>query len=618
MLAEPAPDGPGLAWKPVNACIRLLPSVAGKAVFTVEALKSADGALHPVQRALVACHGSQCGFCTPGFAMSLFGLYKNAHRPSRAAVEDALSGNLCRCTGYRPIVDAAQAMYDIAPAGRSRLARPRSRRRRQSGRHAGRRSRSRANCGRWRSATRRRTRPRAAAGSRRARRTTSPPSCAAHPDARIVAGATDVGLWITKQQRDVGDIVYAGDAADLKRIVATPAHLRDRRRVHAGGRVRRARRALAGAARGVDAVRVGADPQQRHARRQRRQRIADRRFDARADRARRDASCSGAAARRASCRSRTSTSPTRRRRCSPASSSRDPRAARAPGNVLVRAYKISKRFEQDISSVFACFALTLDGARIVSARIGCGGVAATPRRATATEAALTGRAWDDATADAAARTLAAEFAPIDDMRATAAYRRAVLANLLRRFRLETGGGAPLTRVEQVAARRSDDVNAPHPPAATLDDAARRGGVGAPVAHDSAELHVSGEAHYTDDLPEPRDTLHVALGVSPVAHGRLDGLDLAAVRAAPGVVDVIAAADIPGVNDVGPIQHDDPIFAARRRRVRRAAGVRGGRDRRARRRAARRSSPASTSRRCRRSSRSTTRWRRSRSCCRRCT
>ena len=91
--------------------------------------------------------------------------------------------------------------------------------------------------------------------------------------------------------------------------------------------------------------------------------------------------------------------------------------------------------------------------------------------------------------------------------------------------------------------------------------ARRDGVGAPVAHDSAELHVCGEAHYTDDLPEPRDTLHMALGVSPVAHGRLDGLDLAAVRSAPGVVDVITAADVPGVNDVGPIQHDDPIFAA---------------------------------------------------------
>jgi xanthine dehydrogenase large subunit len=103
------------------------------------------------------------------------------------------------------------------------------------------------------------------------------------------------------------------------------------------------------------------------------------------------------------------------------------------------------------------------------------------------------------------------------------------------------------------------MNAPDSPAVV-----RRphpaGIVGARVAHDSAALHVAGEAQYTDDLPEPRDTLHVAVGVSPIAHARLRGLDLAAVRAAPGVVAVITAADIPGVNDVGPIQRDDPIFA----------------------------------------------------------
>jgi xanthine dehydrogenase large subunit len=99
------------------------------------------------------------------------------------------------------------------------------------------------------------------------------------------------------------------------------------------------------------------------------------------------------------------------------------------------------------------------------------------------------------------------------------------------------------------------MNAPHPPA--LDD---RETLGAPVPHDSATLHVAGEALYTDDLPEPRDTLHVAVGVSPIAHGRLRGLDLSDVMRASGVVTVVTAKDIPGVNDVGPIQHDDPIFA----------------------------------------------------------
>jgi xanthine dehydrogenase small subunit len=101
-------DGARLAWKPVNACIRLMPSLAGSAVFTVESLADADGALHPVQEAMREQHGSQCGFCTPGFVMSLFGLYKNACRPARVAFDDALSGNLCRCTGYVNIVKAYQ------------------------------------------------------------------------------------------------------------------------------------------------------------------------------------------------------------------------------------------------------------------------------------------------------------------------------------------------------------------------------------------------------------------------------------------------------------------------------------------------------------------------------
>jgi xanthine dehydrogenase small subunit len=109
-----------------------------------------------------------------------------------------------------------------------------------------------------------------------------------------------------------------------------------------------------------------------------------------------------------------------------------------------RAYKVSKRYDH-ISAVFACFALTLDGGRIASARIGCG-VSPHPTRP-ATEAVLAGQPWNDATVDAAVRTLANEFTPIDDMRASAAYRRAALANLMRRFRLETWHA--FNRVEQL-------------------------------------------------------------------------------------------------------------------------------------------------------------------------
>ena len=127
------------------------------------------------------------------------------------------------------------------------------------------------------------------------------------------------------------------------------------------------------------------------------------------------------------------------------------RVPRRRDNLVLRAYKVSKRYDQDISAVFACFALQVEDGRIASARIGCGGVAPVPRRATATEGVLTGNPWNEAAADAASREIAREFAPIDDMRASAAYRRAALGNLLRRFHLETSGARVLTRVESIEA-----------------------------------------------------------------------------------------------------------------------------------------------------------------------
>src|SRR2546427_1007511 len=107
-------QGDRLAMKTVNACVQFVPTLDGKALFTVEHLRQVDGTLHPVQEAMVACHGSQCGFCTPGFVMSLFGMYQNHVRHgepiTRELAQEELSGNLCRCTGYRPILDAAQTM----------------------------------------------------------------------------------------------------------------------------------------------------------------------------------------------------------------------------------------------------------------------------------------------------------------------------------------------------------------------------------------------------------------------------------------------------------------------------------------------------------------------------
>jgi xanthine dehydrogenase small subunit len=439
--------GERLAWTTANACLRLLPSVDGKAVFTVESLADA-GALHPAQQAMVDCHGSQCGFCTPGFVMSLFGLYKRAPRPSRDAACDALSGNLCRCTGYRPILDAAMRMYDLPPPGdwRAPGLLPDGSARPSDG--------ERALAQRLAALRRTRTYEYAAAGQRWIAPATAEAfaaACVAHPDATIVAGATDVGLWVTKAHRDLGTILYAGAAAELARIerdahglgIGAAATLEDAfaaldadfpelseawarfasPAIRAGGTLggNVANGSPIGDAMPV-LIALGATVELRRAGHERSLPLEEFYVGYR------KTALGGGEFVRAI------------------------RVPARPRALRLRAYKVGKRHDQDISAVFACFALRVDGGRIAGARIGCGGVAPVPARARRTEAALAGRPFVEATFAAAADELAQEFTPIDDMRASAAYRRTVLGNLLRRFWHETGAshGAPV-RVADVKA-----------------------------------------------------------------------------------------------------------------------------------------------------------------------
>jgi len=448
VLAGPAPGG-GLAWRPINACIRLLPTVDGLAVFTVESLKSADGALHPVQEAMVRDHASQCGFCTPGFVMSLFGLYKNAHVPRRDAVEDALSGNLCRCTGYRPILAAAQTMYalpaptdwrgpGIAVDGARRIS-----------------PEEEALAAELAALTRDATFEYEHAGQRfSAPRTVDAlAQCvAARPDARIVAGATDVGLWVTKQHRALGDLIYVGDVDGLDRI----AESGDALDIGAGA-------SLADAFAALDRewpelheawARFASVPIRNAATLGGNVANGSPIGDSMPALIALDASVvlrQGPALRTLRLEELyLAYQKTALAKGEFVAAIRVPR--RRVGTVL-RAYKLSRRHDQDISAVFACFRFDMDGARIVGARIGVGGVAATPKRAGATEAALAGRSWTEATARAAMAVLAREFSPITDMRASADYRRDALAALLLRCWHETGADAPRvpTRVCEVSA-----------------------------------------------------------------------------------------------------------------------------------------------------------------------
>ena len=189
----------GLALRSVNACLQFLPTLHGKALFTVEDLKAPGGALHPVQQAMVECHGSQCGFCTPGFVMSLWSACErhqaNGTRPSRQQLADELAGNLCRCTGYRPILDAGQRMFDLPPAPLD-----------TSPVVAALQSIDRSGSftqGRYHA-------PRTLAELAALREQ--------RPDARLLAGSTDIGLWVNKQFKDLGEIIYVGDVDELKRV----------------------------------------------------------------------------------------------------------------------------------------------------------------------------------------------------------------------------------------------------------------------------------------------------------------------------------------------------------------------------------------------------------------
>jgi xanthine dehydrogenase small subunit len=428
-----------LALKAVNACIQFLPTLDGKALFTVEDLRAADGALHPVQQAMVDCHGSQCGFCTPGFVMSMWALYENqradAGLPTRDEINAALSGNLCRCTGYRPIVDASQKMFDYAHYPRVTLDRE---------------AIARVLSGLQRPDTFEYSAPDTRGASFGSTTFRAPVSLdafarlhAEHSQARLLAGSTDVGLWVTKQFRDLGDILYIGNVAELKTVE------RDAQTMTIGAAVTLEDAYAALAADYPELAELWT------------------RF---ASRPIRNAGTLGGNVANGSPigdsmpallalgtqivlrhGAKTRTLPLdafylgyQKTALAAGEFVAALRVLRPAGNLRFRTYKVSKRYDQDISAVCAAFALHLDAhGAIREARIAFGGMAATPKRATQTEAVLNGAAWDESTARQAMNALVADYQPLTDMRASSAYRLKVARNLLWRFHLETRADAPL-------------------------------------------------------------------------------------------------------------------------------------------------------------------------------
>lgn len=423
-------DGSGrMYYRAVNACILFMPTLDGCQLLTVEHLKTADGRLHPAQQAMVECHGSQCGFCTPGFVMSLFALYLSEDRPSRQRINDVLAGNLCRCTGYQPIVNAASAMYDydwqdptLAKASET-VTRLTSMRRKDT--------------------------LELIHGDRRYFAPVDVAGLAAvmadYPDATLLAGGTDVGLWVTKRHMTLDTVIYLADVAELHGINETDEAIEigaavthsdamdvlarhfpdfgELLRRFASTLIRNSSTVGGNIANGSPIgdsmpvlIALGARLTLRGPDGAREMPIEDYYIDY------------GKQDRR------------------PGEFVERVRVPVLAANEQFRCYKISKRFDQDISAVCAAFKMRIEDGRVADIRTGFGGVAATPKRAVSTEAALQGQPWNEATASAAEGVLAAEFTPLTDMRASEQYRRLVTGRLLRKFYIETTQPGVRTRV----------------------------------------------------------------------------------------------------------------------------------------------------------------------------
>jgi len=378
----------------LNACILFLPQLQGKAVRTVEGIAAPDGTLHPVQQAMVDHHGSQCGFCTPGFVVSM----ATAHLSGRTDHDDVLAGNLCRCTGYAPIIRAAQSV-EASPVPDHMRDIP----------------------------------------LHLAEKTQIPAPVTsdaladwymAHPKGTLIAGATDVGLWVTKEFRDLGDVAFLNRCADLQQIEDQGDSLRigagvtmtdvlaavrdlhpsyaEMIRRYGSDQVRNAATIGGNIANGSPIgdnppalIAMGATLHLRRGEGRRDMALEDFFIDyGKQDRQQGEF----------------------------VEAVTIPKSAPA-----LRCYKLSKRFDQDISAVCGGFNITVEGGTITAARIAFGGMAGTPKRAASTEAALVGRPWSFETIEAAVAALKQDFTPLSDMRASASYRMEAAQGQLRRY-----------------------------------------------------------------------------------------------------------------------------------------------------------------------------------------
>jgi xanthine dehydrogenase molybdopterin binding subunit/xanthine dehydrogenase small subunit len=504
------------AYRAINSCLVPLPLMAGRDIVTVEG--AGCDRLHPVQKAMVENHGSQCGYCTPGFVMSMFEGYYRSDLETAAQLDEQLCGNLCRCTGYRAIRDA------MADAFAQRLAVDPFAEQLQN-------------------ATTKLTAVKYAQNGEAFLRPTSLKqlftAMAKHPEARLIAGATELGLDITKRYRKFPTLISVEAIPDLVKIRATPNEWQ----IGAAVTLTRIDEAL-----GREFPEI-ADMLHLFGSRQIRNRatmggnlvtaspIGDSAPVLLALQA--SVVLASAAGERAL--------PIddffvayRKTALGPGEILKSIVIPRLPKDVRTRRkfYKVSKRREMDISTVAGCFSLQLDEAETISnVRLAFGGVAAMPARARQTEKALLGKKWNEETLRQVLPILAGEFTPISDVRGSATYRQRLIADLLRKFFYDERVAPPKHPIERSLGERE--------PA---------------LPHESGHKHVTGEAIYVDDYTSGQAMLEVWPVCSPHAHARIVSRDASAARSMPGISAVLLAEDVPGLNDVGAVRHDEVLLA----------------------------------------------------------
>jgi xanthine dehydrogenase molybdopterin binding subunit/xanthine dehydrogenase small subunit len=522
-------------YRAINSCLVPLPLMAGRDIVTVEGVafethcshgalsscreqKRPDRAgrlqrLHPVQQAMVDNHGSQCGYCTPGFIMSMFeGFYRNDLKTS-AQLDEQLAGNLCRCTGYRAIRDAC------ADAFAPKMDADPFRKQLQNG------------AGKLKSVRY------ASNGENFLRPATLKELFAAmakHPEARLIAGATELGLDISKRFLKFPTLISVEAVPELNEIKSTKSDW------HIGAAVTLTR---------INEM-LGAEYPE----------IGDMLYLFGSRQIRNRATMGGnlvtaspigdSAPILLALDGRVILASAKGGRVLPIDEFfiAYRKTALQPGEILKtiviprivdsptsrrKFYKVSKRREMDISTVAGCFAIQLDkSGAISSARLAFGGVAAMPARAKKTESALLGKQWREVEP-----ILEREFTPISDVRGSATYRQRLIVDLLRKFFHDGNARIPDRAITRSLAERE--------PA---------------LPHESGHKHVTGEAIYVDDYPVGQNMLEVWPVCSPHAHARILRRDATAARTMPGVTTVLLAEDVPGLNDVGAVRHDEVLLA----------------------------------------------------------